>query len=85
MKRNIHYRFVFAVLLGQIVIACQNGNTVDQDDTRAVYYHDWGPAISITAREFHFFIPDLEYKITNPKWTAVSLPHKDILNNDLSE
>jgi hypothetical protein len=74
-----------------MVISCLTGTqasspdtTDEQSDPRAVYCREWGPAITITADEFKFFLPDLAYKLTKLTWTAISLPDKTLMNEDLS-
>jgi hypothetical protein len=87
MKQYI-YHLSAVVLLGLIGISyftsCLTRTFDAQSDVRAAYFHEWGPAISITANEFLFFIPDLAYKITDPTWTAIPLPDKASMNEDLS-
>jgi hypothetical protein len=78
------FGIISVVLSGLMAISCLTDTLIEQGDPRAVYYHAWGPAITIAANEFQFLVPDLAYKLTNLTWTAVSLPGKTLMNEDLS-
>ncbi|MDR0496821.1 MAG: hypothetical protein LBH42_04330 [Treponema sp.] len=77
--------FVLILLSGLLVFACQNESPNDPDYPRDPYYGIWSYVLNISAEELHFFLPDMEYVILNPKWKVTSIPKNDLMKEDLSE